>query len=487
MHRLLKRQLKKVFNKEMPKEEDTTNFITLVNQAYHSFTEEQGILERSLDISSLELTERNKSLNSILDALPDTCLWLDKRDKLNDIRLGQRDLQLVSHEDKLKNIDQIDLFQNSPCLVALVNAVRGGKNVSKCEFDYKTPNNDLVIEARLALLGQGNLLLLFRDITRRKAIEQLKNEAILEFERTQQQLQNLINSAPIGIFIVNKNQVITMVNDFMLFKLDLEHVNLIGSNPLNLIHKKYRSAYLKQLTYHLTDKTISKSAHIDAHIDVCICTTNGNQFSAEIAFSTLLIDNKTHVTQAITDISERKKLEKKLWMLASTDPLTGAYNRRYFNDAVEQELLICQRYDHDFSLLEIDIDNFKKINDTYGHAAGDEVLKALVIAVENLIREVDLLGRFGGEEFIVALVKTPLQEAIKVSERIRVMLSNLVLEISGKQIRYTVSIGLTTRLNKDDDLESLLNKSDLCLYEAKRNGRNQVVVWQESLMDEEDI
>lgn len=481
MHRLLKRQLKKIFSNGIPKEGDTATFIEFVNQAYHSFTEEQMILERSLDISCLELSERNNSLNSILDALPDTCLWLDKHNILKDIRLAQGEPALVSLEDKLKCIDNVDIFARTPRLIEMVNAARKGKNVSKCEFDYNEANNDIVIEARLALLSQGNVLLLFRDITRRKAIEQLQQDAIVEFERTQQQLQNLINSTPIGIFIVNKNKVITMVNDFMLFKLNLVRSDLIGSSPLDLIHAKHRGAYLKQLTYHLSDKNTAKSAHID----VSICTSKNTFFSAEIAFSSLLIDNKIHVTQAITDISERKKLENKLWVLASTDPLTGAYNRRYFNDAVEQELLICQRYGHDFSLMAIDIDHFKKVNDTYGHAAGDEVLKSLVFEVGKLIREVDFLGRFGGEEFIIALVKTPLQEAQKVAQRIRVMLSNLTQECAGEEIRYTVSIGLTTRLDEDDDLESLLNKADLCLYEAKRNGRNQVVVWQEPLTEKD--
>lgn len=179
----------------------------------------------------------------------------------------------------------------------------------------------------------------------------------------------------------------------------------------------------------------------------------------------------------IEDITKQKKIEKELERLATTDPLTGAKNRRSFLQFFEQELARCQRYQHKLALLMIDIDNFKNINDTYGHDFGDKVLKLLVAEAHGILRGTDMFGRWGGEEFIVILPESDIHEASTVAERLRDNLSKIdVSTDTGALTRFTVSIGMTVVENKDDLLEDIVKKADEALYMAKNQGRNRVVI-----------
>ena len=179
-----------------------------------------------------------------------------------------------------------------------------------------------------------------------------------------------------------------------------------------------------------------------------------------------------------TDISERKALEIELLRQAHIDFLTGVSNRGYFMERAEQELNRALRYDKPLSLIMLDIDFFKQINDSYGHKAGDLVLKKLAEVSLNTLREVDLLGRLGGEEFAVLLPETEKSQAIEVAERLREALSQakVLLDRGGLPIRFTVSMGVSSLDSKDSNIDVLLNLADKGLYTAKENGRNKVCV-----------
>lgn len=179
----------------------------------------------------------------------------------------------------------------------------------------------------------------------------------------------------------------------------------------------------------------------------------------------------------IEDITKRIQMEKDLEKLATTDPLTGAKNRRSFLQLLKQELTRSQRYEHEFALLMMDIDHFKDINDTYGHHTGDKVLKLLVAEAHGILRGTDVFGRWGGEEFIVLLPELDLHKASTVAERLRGNLSKIEVSTdSGALVRFTVSIGMTIVGNKDDVLDDIVNKTDKAMYMAKNQGRNRVVI-----------
>ncbi len=174
--------------------------------------------------------------------------------------------------------------------------------------------------------------------------------------------------------------------------------------------------------------------------------------------------------------SQLEELLAKVEALAITDPLTELFNRRHFETALEKEFKRTARYNSPLSCLMIDIDHFKKINDEYGHQAGDSVLHKTASIIKKTFRETDILARWGGEEFIVLLPQTKKEVAVKSASRLREEIANNKFPfLNGKTI--TVSIGIASAPDPSiDSEEKLVNACDLAMYEAKKKGRNRVEV-----------
>ncbi|WP_291321840.1 diguanylate cyclase [Desulfonatronospira sp.] len=175
------------------------------------------------------------------------------------------------------------------------------------------------------------------------------------------------------------------------------------------------------------------------------------------------------------DVTQQKNTEDKLRLMAITDELTGLWNRRYFMHVAQKEFERAKRYDQHLSLLMLDIDHFKRINDTLGHAAGDATLQYLGSLLNNMMRAMDTAGRLGGEEFGVLLPSTDLENAVILAERLRSEIQGNTLDYTGSRIQFTVSIGTASYLQGDQSLETILQRADTALYKAKFQGRNQVV------------
>ena len=178
----------------------------------------------------------------------------------------------------------------------------------------------------------------------------------------------------------------------------------------------------------------------------------------------------------ITSAEIRLKLEQ----LANTDSLTGIFNRRSFLTWCDRELLISTRTKKPFSLILIDLDNFKQINDSYGHHAGDAALCDVVEKLRHGIRNIDVLGRWGGEEFVVLLPGADSAAALRVAQRLRGKVASLQLthptaKTAGDAGTITISQGVTTYLGAGDTINNLLRRCDSALYQAKADGRNRVV------------
>ncbi|MBD2296758.1 PleD family two-component system response regulator [Anabaena sphaerica FACHB-251] len=174
-------------------------------------------------------------------------------------------------------------------------------------------------------------------------------------------------------------------------------------------------------------------------------------------------------------LEEQKELVEQLEKLANTDPLTGVWNRRYLLMIAEQEIKRSQRYNFSFAVLLMDIDHFKKINDTYGHNIGDEVIIFMTKTVLNHLRQPDCFGRFGGEEFVVLLPETDIDEGVIVAERIRENINNESIAVEGQQVSITVSIGVASYSLGDKTIDAIIQRADQALYQAKNQGRNRVI------------
>ena len=178
-------------------------------------------------------------------------------------------------------------------------------------------------------------------------------------------------------------------------------------------------------------------------------------------------ENKLDVIKKINFMYSRTRY------LSLTDALTGLYNRRHFDSTVEREFLRSKRYNNDLCIAIIDIDFFKKINDTYGHQCGDYILKEIAYIINDNFRKTDITFRYGGEEFVVILTETSLENSKIPLERLRERIEKKVFIFNENKIKVTVSIGAAS--NTVEDTTQFLHNADMCLYKAKENGRNQVI------------
>jgi two-component system cell cycle response regulator len=180
----------------------------------------------------------------------------------------------------------------------------------------------------------------------------------------------------------------------------------------------------------------------------------------------------------IQDITEQKELQGRLEKLANTDALTGCASRRFFLERAEDEWLRVRRYGGELSMLMLDLDHFKKVNDRYGHEVGDVVLKNFVQICQAQLRDVDLLGRLGGEEFAIMLPQTASAQALSIAERVcqSVAVAEVPVQNGSPPIHFTTSIGIASLSASDAGIGALLNRADAALYKAKDAGRNQAVL-----------
>ena len=178
------------------------------------------------------------------------------------------------------------------------------------------------------------------------------------------------------------------------------------------------------------------------------------------------------------EMEQRAVLEETLRIQATTDPLTGLNNRREYEKRFAHELARARREDAALSLVMLDLDHFKRVNDTYGHAAGDEVLRTVARLCREQFRAVDIAGRLGGEEFVVLMPDTPLQSAGDVALRFLRVLENTTIKFEEHTLRVRATAGVAQLLPEENHLEPLLRRADDALYAGKQAGRNRVMLAQ---------
>ena len=200
-------------------------------------------------------------------------------------------------------------------------------------------------------------------------------------------------------------------------------------------------------------------------------------FEGRIALISKDEKDKGKVICVTTEITERIELYKKVEAQAIQDPLTNCFNRRHFISLAEKETSRANRYSRPLSMMVMDIDHFKNVNDTYGHPAGDEVLKQLVDICQKVLRPADVMGRYGGEEFCILFPETSIDGALYAAERIRQLIENTLFHSKIADIKITISAGvanLQTIDNKNTTLGDVFVAADKALYIAKSEGRNRI-------------
>jgi diguanylate cyclase (GGDEF)-like protein len=180
---------------------------------------------------------------------------------------------------------------------------------------------------------------------------------------------------------------------------------------------------------------------------------------------------------------QNSRLYEEIQQLAATDPLTGLYNRRHFYTLASHEFNMARRFNQSITAIMVDIDHFKRVNDTYGHLVGDIVLQNVANRCNKILRQSDILCRYGGEEFVILMIGTSLESALQIAERLRKRIADTPIETEGKSISITVSLGVSAlgpymHPVSLTGLDILINRADQALYTSKENGRNRVTTWE---------
>ncbi|MDX1399871.1 MAG: GGDEF domain-containing protein [Oceanospirillum sp.] len=304
-------------------------------------------------------------------------------------------------------------------------------------------------------------------------------------------LMQMLQTVDVGLVVVDKTFDIQLWNGFMENHSGVRTMQARGSNIFSLfpelpeqwLTRKIESVFtLDSRAY----STWEQRPHLFRFKSYRPLTGKSEQMYQNVTIIPLTGMDKS-VTHAciliydVTDIAtskiELEKANQELARLSRTDRLTGLNNRGHWEERMDQEFRRFQRNQTPTSLIMFDIDHFKKVNDTYGHQAGDEVIKCVASMMVQLQRETDISGRYGGEEFGIILPDTNAEQAVVLAERLRTTLEAAKVDYEGKEIAFTVSLGVCEISADMREYPQWLERADQALYSSKRNGRNQTTVF----------
>ncbi len=298
-------------------------------------------------------------------------------------------------------------------------------------------------------------------------------------QRSEKFLNTIFDSIRDPFSIVDRNYRIIRLNDAYAQMRGRSQAELNGNKCYEVLQKRNSVC---------DDCVVEKSFNSG---DPCakeklLAFSNGSEVWVEIyTYPILSRSGKvSHVIEYTRDITDRKKSEnerkiliEKLEYLSTTDSLTTLLNRRALISVLEREMDRARRYGAELSLMLCDMDNLKEINDSFGHAAGDKALQTISDTIKGSLRKADLVGRHGGDEFMLILPETPIEGAKNIAEKIRAAVDNVAFSpVAKKRTRITLSIGVTCYGAHDKNADSLVKRSDQALYTAKHSGKNRVAV-----------
>jgi diguanylate cyclase (GGDEF)-like protein/PAS domain S-box-containing protein len=325
-----------------------------------------------------------------------------------------------------------------------------------------------------------------RDVTVRKKAEEVLQVSEARYRR-------LFETAQDGILILDANTgEIDDVNQYL--------VQMLGFSKEELLGKKLQEIdFFKNLKAGETALIELQEKEYIRHEDLPLVTKDGQQLDVEFISVVYPVDSQKVIQCNIRDISKHKQAQEALQQInenlqarvkdieslqeqlreqAIRDPLTGVFNRRYLQETLDREIARASRNNQPVGVMIMDVDHFKKVNDSYGHRGGDQMLRALGNLLKTNIRAEDIPCRYGGEEFVIVMPGAPLNIARDRAKLIRAKFDALRVLYGNLEMHTTVSLGVAAYPLHGSNAEEVLIRADRALYQAKQNGRNRVVTYQ---------
>ena len=326
--------------------------------------------------------------------------------------------------------------------------------------------NSMWYVSALVYVGLAVALLMIKVDFMSKKIE----DKDVEIEKYNKRIEEIIKSSPFPI-------IISRLSDDKLILANNNAVKLFGIQPSELDRYRLRDFFADAEKRRLLNERLEQEKEVQ-DFEILVKTSTGDT-PFWLLTSANIIDYNYDIAlyAAFQDITSRKNRETLLKNQAVRDPLTSLYNRRYFEEEVTKRIALSRMKGGCYSVLMIDADKFKNVNDTYGHKVGDKVLIELSSTAERALRDCDIVARYGGEEFVCYLSDVGPEKAKIVADRLRETISKLVIySDEGKPFGFTVSIGISSS-EISDNIDTLIKTADEALYRAKENGRNRCEVF----------
>ncbi len=365
-----------------------------------------------------------------------------------------------------------DQIMTSDVIETYVPVMRNGKFIGAIETYYDVTENmekltGLVVRSSLTvgLIAAGLLLAVVVVYLRGKSSMKKSQQMEEALQQSERKYRDLYDNAPDMYYSLDREGVITDCNEPTLFMLGYPREKIVGRSVREFFTERSRQLFDQFFPQILGQKG-------DYLLEREFVRRDGSVFPAGLhVFS--IFDKKGNffaIRTIARDITSEKIAQDKLRELAERDPLTGLFNRRMFFIFLDAEVGRASRHNKNFALIMLDIDHFKRINDSFGHDVGDEVLRVVSSVILDIIRKTDILSRYGGEEFLLLLPETDSDGSMVLAEKIRSMVEGIRHEKADRPV--TISLGVTL-FRRGDTLESILKRADDALYQAKHGGRNR--------------
>ncbi|MFZ5877017.1 MAG: diguanylate cyclase [Nitrospirota bacterium] len=474
-HSLLKRQLKRHFGAPVPVSPDWRAFLDAVNTAYREFDADRAMLERSLDLSSRELLQANSEMRAMFEAFPDLFFRLDSEGVILDYKAGRDPDVFPGPEDLIgKRIQDLPLLSAGKAFAEGIRRVRETKSVVSVDSSVVIRHQEVFFEARLLPVFSDQIFVIVRNITERKRAEieirrlniELEQRVIgrtEELARSVSLLTATFEGVADGIFVVDNARMIVSWNQRFVEMwrvpsgvLARRDVDETLTHMLNQLHPPDALRDVFQVSDAQRD---ADSADLLEFRDgrVVECSSRPQRIGGV----------SVGRVWSFRDITERKRAQEALAEQAVRDVLTDLYNRRYFNQRMDEEITRADVQRRSLAILLCDLDHFKAINDTLGHHVGDEVLKTVARNIRAALRGTDMVFRWGGDEVVVVLEYETREGLLIAADRIRAGVRK-IKESMGQ--RLDLSIGVAVYPEHGRSLDELIRLADRALYIAKKGG-----------------